>query len=392
MRRHWLTRERLLLYSAAVLIVYVVLAAVTIGRMQRGVDAHGNPAGGDFIAFWGASHLGLSGDAVGAYDLNTLFEAEKLAVPDSAFHATRPWEYPPMFLLAVLPSALLPYFPALLLFLGLGFAAYLMMMRRILAGPGMLPPLLGFAGVMMNFAEGQNGLLTAALGGGALLLLRAAPLSAGVLMGLLTIKPHLGVLLPLALVCGRHWRALLSATLTAAAYAGVSVLVLGPDTMAAFLAHLPQVAAWVEGGYLPWAKMPTFFAFGRTLGLPVAAAYALHFTMAALAALGVAWVWLRCADFSLRAAALLAGTLLVSPYLYDYDLAWLGPALAWFAVHALRRGWRRGERELLVLLWLLPALIYPLQHLLRLQLAPWVLLAFLLAILRRARIAIQSTS
>ena len=287
--------------------------------------------------------------------------------------------------LALLPLALLPYFPALILFLGASFVAYAWVVRRIVPGPDTWLPLFGFAGVVMNAGEGQNGFLTAALAGGALLLLPRAPARAGLLIGLLTIKPHLGVLLPLVLLCGRYWGALLWATLTAAAFAALSLMLLGMGTAHAFFAHLPQVAKWVEDGSLPWSKMPTFFAFARLLGAPVVAAYALHFAVAAAATTAVAWVWLRGAAYELRAAALVAGTLLVSPYLYDYDLVWLGLAIAWFTVYALRRGWRGGERELLALLWLLPVLVLPLQHVLKVQAAPFAVLLLLLAILRRAR-------
>ena len=68
--------------------------------------------------------------------------------------------------LALLPLALLPYFPALILFLGASFVAYAWVVRRIVPGPDTWLPLFGFAGVVMNAGEGQNGFLTAALAGG----------------------------------------------------------------------------------------------------------------------------------------------------------------------------------------------------------------------------------
>jgi hypothetical protein len=70
--------------------------------------------------------------------------------------------------------------------------------------------------------------------------------------------------------------------------------------------------------------------------------------------------------------------------LYDYDLVWLAPALAWFTDYALRRGWRHGERELLIANWLLPGLVLPLYLAVHVQLAALVLLAFFVMIVRRA--------
>jgi hypothetical protein len=46
--------------------------------------------------------------------------------------------------------------------------------------------------------------------------------------------------------------------------------------------------------------------------------------------------------------------MLFSPHLFDYDLAWLAWPVAWFSAHAMRHGWQRGERELLLLVWAAP--------------------------------------
>ena len=63
--------------------------------------------------------------------------------------------------------------------------------------------------------------------------------------------------------------------------------------------------------------------------------------------------------------------------------AWLALFIAWYTRLALRRGWLKWEREMLVLAWLLPLLTLPAYGLIRVQLAPFVLLALLLMVLRR---------
>jgi hypothetical protein len=41
----------------------------------------------------------------------------------------------------------------------------------------------------------------------------------------------------------------------------------------------------------------------------------------------------------------------VSPYIFDYDMAWLAFPVAWLCLYCMETGWRRFERELLVLFW-----------------------------------------
>jgi hypothetical protein len=84
---------------------------------------------------------------------------------------------------------------------------------------------------------------------------------------------------------------------------------------------------------------------------------------------------------------LVTGSLLVSPYLFYYDLTWAALAVAWLATLGLRDGFRRGEREILLFAWLAPALMQPVQLLTSVQIGfPAVLLLFLAA-LRRAAMA-----
>jgi len=382
--RHWLTRQRLILYCCAFLSVYLFLAIYLPLTLKHGADPQGNPLGCDFVVFWSASHLGLGGHAAAAYDPQMLFEVERQqALPQIDFKAQSTWQYPPGFLLLVLPLALLPYFPSLLLYLLGTLAVYAAVVRSILPRPGSLLPVLAAPAVFINAGGGQNGFITAALISAALLSLQSRPAWAGLLIGLLTIKPQLGLLLPLALIGGRHWRALLFACLGALAWQGLSLAVLGADTLQAFLSRLPVVAGWLADGLMPMKKMPTVYALLRLLGAPAAAAYAAHAVVAFLAAIAVAWIWWRRLDRSLCYAALIVGTLLVSPYLYDYDLVLLAPALMWFAEYALRRGWKRGEREVMVVAWLMPGLVVALYALLHVQLAVLALLALFGVILRR---------
>jgi hypothetical protein len=88
-------------------------------------------------------------------------------------------------------------------------------------------------------------------------------------------------------------------------------------------------------------------------------------------------------DIALPGSALILATFLASPYYAMYDLTWLALPLCWLVGTGLATGWRRGEKPLLVLLFLLPyasviALVVDV------QLAPFVLGGLLWHVWRRS--------
>ena len=141
-----------------------------------------------------------------------------------------------------------------------------------------------------------------------------------------------------------------------------------------------------DQGAVPWGTMPSPYVFALSLGLPVAVARALQAVVALFAA-GCVWrVWRNpAAAFEAKAATLVAGSLLVSPYLFYYDLTWAALAVAWLALLGRTSGVYRGEREILLFAWLAPALMQPVHALTALQVGfPAVLLLLLLAVRRAA--------
>ena len=77
---------------------------------------------------------------------------------------------------------------------------------------------LAFPAVLINIGHGQNGFLTAALLGGALVVLERRPIMAGFMLGLLVYKPQYGLLLPLVLAVSGRWKCFASAAVTVAAW------------------------------------------------------------------------------------------------------------------------------------------------------------------------------
>ncbi|WP_367394908.1 glycosyltransferase family 87 protein [Cupriavidus sp. Agwp_2] len=389
--QHWLGLERIRMYSVAMLLVYGGLLLIW-GLRTKGFTADSlDRPGVDFSAFWSASYLAMKGQALRAYDY------EVLQPVIAAFGAARgngsfflPWVYPPTFLLLVMPLSVLPFAVSYLIFIGGTAALYIAAVLRIFAASD-IPrhavwlPVLAFPGVHEAAMLGQNSLLTAGMASWAMIHLKARPVLSGVLIGLLSVKPQLMVMLPMALVVDRAWTALGSAAATAAMLMASCIAFWGWESVAAFLdvgTHFRQTV--LERGEIGWRSCPTVFAMMRMAGASVAAAYAGHFLCAVLAIAVLLKVWHGRNSLALRIAVVAASSLLVSPYLWHYELTWMGVAIAGLAVDGVRRGWMSGEQELLLVAWLLP-LVLSLNHQGYFpQFGPLIMLLLLIAILRRA--------
>ena len=350
---HWLNAHRLRVYPLVMLLCYVLYATIYLIRQSGRSDM--SPFMMDFLPSWSAAVLALHGHAADAYNVKALSVIEIVAQPRfGTVDGILPWLYPPNALLLVLPLALLPYTAALVLWLGGAYALFVKMIRTIVADRQAILPTLFFPGAIFVISVGQNGLLTASLAGYALIALRRHPVAAGVCLGLLCMKPHLALLFPLALLCSRSWRALSALVLTAVSTLALALLVFGTGTLTAFLHNTGLATYSIESGHAVLARMPSVFALAMQLHAPVRLAYVGQGVCALIAAAAVCYAWGRECSHALRSATLICASLLVSPYLYDYDLAWYGVLIAWYCRHALAEGWRRGEREWLVALWFAP--------------------------------------
>ncbi|HVC56653.1 MAG TPA: glycosyltransferase family 87 protein, partial [Stellaceae bacterium] len=346
---HWLNEERIRVYSWMIVVIFAVIFVVWLGlSLPSLVDPRGKPFGYDFMAYWSAAQLALAGRPAMAFDESVISAVQHAVVP-SLPGIIFPWQYPPTFLVPVVPLGLLPY-PAALAAFVLGTAAlWACLVRQVLPDRRAWIVAAAAPAGLINLLDGQNAFLTAALAGFALIWLDRRPILAGVLIGLLAIKPHLAVLFPLALLAEGRWRSIAAAAATVLALCALSLAAFGWQTWVAFLHHLPITQAMADTGAVPWGTMPSPFVFALSLGAPLKLAWAIQGAMALFAA-GCVWrVWRRrTAPFEAKAATFLAGSLLVSPYLFYYDLLWAAPAIAWLAMLGLRSGFRRGEREIML--------------------------------------------
>jgi hypothetical protein len=239
---------------------------------------------------------------------------------------------------------------------------------------------LAFPAVFINLGHGHNGFLTAALFAGALLQLDKRPVVAGILFGLLAYKPQFGMLIPLVLAASGHWRAFAAAAVTVALLALAVTLAFGTDVWRAFLASTAFTREVVlERGGTGWHKIQSVFSWVRMWGGSVTLAYIVQGATSAAVAGALVRLWRSPAAFALKAAALLIGTLLATPYSLDYDLMLLAPAIAFIAADGMRRGFASYERTMLAALWLVPLLTRSVAQATMIPLAvPTMLVAFIM--------------
>lgn len=305
--------------------VYLV-ASWWQGAWLVGPDGHGIPT--DFVNVWAAGKLALEGHPAAAYDWPT-HKAMEVAALGRPFDGYFGWHYPPVFLFAAAGLALLPYTAAYVLWVFGTFPLYLATIRTIIGDRSGYFLAAGFPAILCNFIVGQNGFLSAALFGGALILIERRPIAAGVLLGLLTYKPHLGLLIPVALIAGGYWRTLATAAVVAALMAAASWAAFGFATWQAFFGNISHTSeAFLSNGWADWHKLQTAFGLTRSLGGPEWLAWSIQAVIALAAAAAVIVVWRSRASYEVKAATLGVAALIATPYLYTYDLVVLAVPLA----------------------------------------------------------------
>ncbi|MCY2987913.1 MAG: glycosyltransferase family 87 protein [Planctomycetota bacterium] len=387
MGNSWLNEERLSRYPRIFATLHVAIWGFFMLTGANLMDRTGKPIGSDFLLFYTASTMALRGETATSYDFTRFYETQRTIIPADY---PNPWVYPPVFLLFILPLGLLPYLASFLAWVSTNLALYLVTLRRIAPHPFTLWIAFGYPGTFQNLMHGQNGLLIASLMGGGLLLLPQSPVWAGVLFGLLVIKPHMAVMLVVALVAGRHWKALTATFLAACLLMLISLAVFGLDPWRAFFGNLELPVQILQTESSLWKKMVTTYSGFRLLGLDhhVAMGFQVVVSLTAMGTLG--WIWSHQASHSLKASSLCIAVLLFTPYGYNYDLGILGLAIAYSGWETYREHWSEREKLPLVAAWLLPLLAPACAMSLRLSIAPFILLWFLTIVFRRTRMPVAA--
>lgn len=321
---------RLHLLFFALTAVYAVAFADLLATHRWLWDQAGHLQAFDFVDVYAAGKLALSGHPWAIYDWAAHRGAEAAALGHPvSWKDYYGWHYPPPFLFIATALAVLPYLVAFFAWSLGTLPLYLLTIRKVTGHSSAWLAACAFPATFFTIAVGQNGFLTAALMGGALLMLDARPVLAGLLIGLLAYKPQFGILIPLALIAGGHWRGFVAAATTVIAVASLSWLVHGSQTWAAFFHSVPvTVDAVLVRGMAGWGKLNSVYGLCRWMGCGLSLATALQGATIVLMALAVILLWRSRAPSDLKAAALIVASLIATPYLYVYDLPVLAVALA----------------------------------------------------------------
>ncbi len=327
------------LWTAAILSV----ALLFWGDLLNWTD--GRVAGG---AYWGRDFINVwtGGQLVRAGDFRTLYEVDAYQAYQRALFgpiAGHNYSYPPVSFPLAAVLSLLPY-PLALGAWTVGTGALFVHACRPWwprqAGPAAL--VLATPAALLNVWAGHYGFLL-----GALFLLgwerlERKPMQAGVLFGCMLIKPHLALMVGVALLVRRDWTAIATGALTVAGLVGTTGLAFGFGLWTEFLFGVGgNQSAMIDAGRNFYGLMSTSVATALlrvTEGKPLVAAVQLAVALAALLAVALA----ARSGCSPRRLALFAATctFLALPYAFNYDLTVVMVGAAVVLAEA-QRPWQR---------------------------------------------------
>lgn len=305
-------------------VLMVALFGNDLATFHHGYISNRNYWGRDFINVWTGGRLVLEG----RWNLLNDFPAYS-AFQQGLFGNIDPhnYSYPPVSYLLAAPFALLPYWAALAAWIASTTALFVYACRRwwpSTAGPPWLAALT--PAVLMNIWGGQYGCLIGALFLLGWQWLDEHPRRAGMAFGLMLLKPHLAVLIPLALLIRRDWTAIRAAALTVAVLSAITILLFGVQPWIGFLLRTSAGQASMidaHGTFVAFLSTSTATAL-MALGAGWTAAL-LAQALVAVVAVGIvgiaAWRKMPTRELAFLVATC---TFLVLPYAFNYDLTVVG--------------------------------------------------------------------
>ena len=291
-----------------------------------------DPFHNDLTFYYAAAQLGLTHGWSHLYDLK--LQQDQLTALGSQIHIAQLARYvsPPPLAWLVVPLTAVPFNVAYWVWSGLLVAALVFTWKVAAPGGGRarviyLVAAVGWLPLIYGLYLSQPVLLVAAAVAACYALLqRDRQVLAGVVLGLLVLKPQLAILVPPALLVSGRWRAFGAAAITLGALALLSALALGPHGISdyeqrlAFATTVPEnqaqtLAAWIH-------NLPVTRAVQVTIDL---------WTLALIYRLRA------CGPGRIISIALVGG-LAASPYAHWDDMAMIGLA-GWLFLREAHSRW-----------------------------------------------------
>ena len=309
--------------NALCLLFAVAWLAWATGTAAAYVAADGDGLFPDFFGLWSYGRFTLTHPASDIYRAEEIMSFQRLLAPTLPEGFGYPFPYPPTFLLALAPLGALPYAAARAAFLAATFPLFLSAVgmrapTRLLVAAAALAPV-----TAVTMAAGQSGFLAAALLVGGLTLAPTRPVAAGVLLGLLTYKPQLGILVPFALAGAGCWRAAAWACMTAATMAAAATAAFGPGIWQAWAGSLAGFVSSVDASGTGLGRiMPTVSGAMRLLGAGgLSTACVQAASTVSMAA--IVWAAARREPGRVALTVLPAATFLATPYAFVSDMTFV---------------------------------------------------------------------
>ncbi len=234
-----------------------------------------------------------------------------------------PFIYPPVTLLLAAAFGWLPYIASLLAFLGTTAALLVAALWRWETGTRrawLVAGVFACPATAFTLGAGQLSFLVAAIVLAGMAWLDTRPFLAGVVLSLLCLKPQFVPLIPVALLAGRHWRAIAGGFAGGIALVLASLAVTGTGAWVAWLRFAlgqdPLLGRMIDAVRLYDQSVHTCL---RVLGFGDGAAGAGQLAAMALSAACVWLVFARHAPARQRLVILLCALVFGSPHVGDYD-------------------------------------------------------------------------
>lgn len=318
------------IYALVTAILAVVFAAAILMGGFRAIERS------DYMTYHVAARIVLNGDGACLYDVECQSRVqEDLIGSEPAFErGPLPYNSPPWFAALVAPLGLLPLYVGYIVFTLMGLVILWWGAWRVAGWDGATSATRAMVAVLvltawpavMGAIRGQSSLATAGL-------LAISVGGSGLALGLASIKPTLLPIWVAWLLAHARWRQLGVALAVTAGLVLLAVLVVSPQALLDYPAHLLGVAGEDALG-VHVEEMVNWRGVAERLGLGA------WFVIAAtIATLGmVAFVWWRDRSLAMGAAIAFLATPLVIPHANQHEaiLAELGVVLAIAALPAIR--------------------------------------------------------
>ncbi|MEL6361630.1 MAG: glycosyltransferase family 87 protein [Pseudomonadota bacterium] len=341
------------------------VAALLSGTMLLAIQAYvylsadgvytfyGLVIGGDFVVFDTVADAAARGEAAAMYNPDILQPALRERFPGAESEFLLFWAYPPTMLFVLMPAALFPYLASYAVWSISTFSLYAASLVALWRDKLAIVVALTAAVTFQALITGQNGFLTAALIATAAFFAKDRPLLAGLAAGLLTVKPQLGLLIPIAFVAAGCWRAFFTAAVTSIVLAAASFAVFGLEAWTAFFESFRNQNEIITSDLYPFRKMVTAYGVLSYFDAPVVVAQIVQMSVTLSLMAFVAIIWRKVDDRAIRAAALIASIPLATPYALFYELTIFVPAILLITKTSIDRGWLDWEKVSIGTLWMM---------------------------------------